>query len=243
MAFSVGGPHPISRPSMPEQADAERAEGPRRARLPGRSDDSRADQIIDPRLILSRVQRLARLDPAVFREVRDDPSQTLGAGLVVLASLLLAALGGWLWLIVESEGLSTGRILVREVALGLIFGMAVWGVWVIGVHVMLQSVFGRRAPGTRLLRTMGYGAFPVAGAVFMVVPALGFAVGLLTVLAWFASSNAAIEASAPEASRREVLVANLVGFSLFVVVMSVLADAAGIAPGFFVRAADLSVYV
>jgi len=157
--------------------------------------------------------------------------------------LLLAALGGWLWLIVESEGLSTGRILVREVALGLIFALAVWGVWVVGVHVMLQSVFGRHAPGTRLLRTMGYGAFPVARAVFMVVPALGFAVGLLTVLAWFASSNAAIDASVPEASRREVLVANLVGFSLFVVVMSVLADAAGIAPGFFVRAADLSVYV
>ncbi|PZC48547.1 MAG: hypothetical protein DK306_000810 [Chloroflexi bacterium] len=71
---------------MPEQADAERADGPRHARLPGGSDDSRTDQVIDLWLILGRVRRLARLDPAVFREVRDDASQTLGAGLVVLAS-------------------------------------------------------------------------------------------------------------------------------------------------------------
>lgn len=200
------------------------------------------DQIIDVRLIGRRLHRLSRLDPGVFRDVRDDPTQTLAATLVVLGAVLLSALGGWLWLIAEAEGLSTGRILVRQVVLGTIFGLAVWALWVIGAQVMLQSVFERRAPGTRLLRTMGYAAFPVAGSVLMVVPALGFAVGLLTVIAWFAASNAAVEAAVPEATRKEALVANLAGFSLFVIVMSVLADAAGVAPGFFVRAADLSAY-
>ena len=205
--------------------------------------DQARDQLIDVRLIGQRLRRLSRLDPSVFREVRDDSSQTLSAILVVLGAVLLSALGGWLWLIAEAEGLSTGRILVRQVVLGTIFGLGVWALWVFGAHVMLRSVFGRPASGTRLLRTMGYAAFPVAGSVLMVVPALGFAVGLMTVMAWFAASNAAIEAAAPEATRKEVLVANLAGFSLLVVVMSVLADAAGVAPGFFVRAADLSVYV
>lgn len=213
-------------------------------RTPGsQQDDAPPDQLIDVRLIARRLRRLSRLDPAVFREVRDDPMQTLAATLVVFAAILLSALGGWLWLVLETDGLSTGRILVREVVLGTIFGLAVWALWVIGAHVMLQSVFRRPAPGSRLLRTMGYAAFPAAGSLLMVVPALGFAVGLLTAIAWFAASNAAIESVAPEATRKEVLVANLTGFSLFVVVMSVLADAAGIAPGFFVRAADLSVYV
>ena len=163
--------------------------------------------------------------------------------LSLLGALLLAALGGWLWLVLESDGLSTGRILVREVVLGLIFGAAVWARWVISAHVMLQSVFRRGAPGSSLLRTRGYATFPLAGSIGMGVPALGFAVGLLTVMAWFAASNAAIEAAAPEATRKEVLLANLFGFGVFVVVMSVLADAAGVAPGFFVRAADLRVYV
>lgn len=226
MAFSrFSGLHPLDRRS------------PRPTR-----EGATPDQLIDARVIWRRLRRLARLDATVFSEVRDDPAQTLAAGLVVLGAVLLSALGGWLWLIVETDGLSTGRILVREVLFGAIFGLAVWAVWVIGAHVVLQSVFGRPAPGGRLFRTMGYAAFPVAGSLLMVVPALGFAVGLLTVIAWFAASNAAIEAAAPEATRKEVLVANLAGFSLFVVTMSVLADAAGIAPGFFVRAADLSVY-
>ncbi len=188
------------------------------------------------------MRRLAELDTAVFREIRDDAGQTLAAALVVVASLLLAALGGWLWLIVEVDGLSTGRILAREVALGLLCGAILWGVWVMTAHVMLRFVFARESTAPSLIRTMGHAAFPVAGAVFMVVPALGFAVGMLSVLAWFASSNAAIEAAVPGATRREALVANLAGFALFVVLMSVLADAAGIAPGFFVHAADLAVY-
>ena len=245
MVFSVGGPRPITRStSSRDPADpAHHAGDPTPGAASPSANDTRPDQVIDPALILGRVRRLGRLDPSVFREVRDDASQTLGAGIVVMISLLLTALGGWLWLVVETDGLSTGRILVREVGLGLVFGIAVWGVWVVAAHVMLESVFGRPAPGGRLIRTMGYASFPAAGALLMVVPALGFAVGMLTVLAWFASSNAAIEAAVPEATRREVLVANLAGFSLFVVVLSVLADAAGIAPGFFVRAADLSVYV
>ena len=212
-------------------------------RLPGVSSASSSDQVIDLRLIVQRVRRMTQLDATVFAEVRDDAGQTLAATLVVLASLLLAALGGWLWLIVEVDGLSTGRILLREVLLGLISGLALWGLWVLSARLVLQFVFGRRVSGPQLVRTMGYAAFPLAGAALMVVPALGFAVGMLTVLAWFVSSNAAIETAVPGATRREVFVANAAGFSLFVVLMSVLADAAGVAPGFFVHAADLSLYV
>ncbi|MXY79504.1 MAG: hypothetical protein F4Y94_07430 [Chloroflexi bacterium] len=248
MVLSAGGPRPLSSsaPSRLSAAPARLRESVRaRAarRLSSALAPSSTDQVIDPRLTAQRVRRLAELDTAVFREVRDDAGQTLAAALVVVGSLLLAALGGWLWLIVEVDGLSTGRILAREVALGLLCGAILWGVWVMSTHLMLRYVFGRETTALSLVRTMGHAAFPAAGAAFMIVPALGFAVGMLSVLAWFASSNAAIEAAAPGATRREALVANLAGFALFVVLMSVLADAAGIAPGFFVHAADLSVYV
>ncbi len=252
MTLSVGGSRFVP-PAAPTRASTDPA-GPDRPavgsalratarRLPGVSSASSSDQVIDLRLIMQRVRRMTQLDATVFAEVRDDASQTLAATLVVLASLLLAALGGWLWLIVEVDGLSTGRILLREVLLGLISGLALWGLWVLSARLVLQFVFGRAVSGPQLVRTMGYAAFPLAGAALMVVPALGFAVGMLTVLAWFVSSNAAIETAAPGAARREVFVANAAGFSLFVVLMSVLADAAGVAPGFFVHAADLSLYV
>ena len=252
MTLSLGGSRFLS-PGTPPRASVDPG-GPDRPaarsallatarRLPGVSSASSTDQVIDPRLIVQRVRRMAQLDATVFAEVRDDASQTLAATLVVLAALLLAALGGWLWLIVEVDGLSTGRILLREVLLGLISGLALWGLWVLSARLVLQFVFGRKVSGPQLVRTMGYAAFPLAGAALMVVPALGFAVGMLTVLAWFAASNAAIETAVPGATRREVFVANAAGFSLFVVLMSVLADAAGVAPGFFVHAADLSVYV
>ncbi len=249
MTLSLGGSRFVSPPrgaagsAEPDQASGRSVLLATARRLPGVSSASSSDQIIDLRLIMQRVRRMTRLDPTVFAEVRDDASQTLGATLVVLSALLLAGLGGWLWLIVEVDGLSTGRILLREVLLGLVSGLALWALWVLSTHLVLQFVFGRRVSGPQLVRTMGYAAFPAAGAALMVVPALGFAVGMLTVLAWFVSSNAAIEVAAPSAARREVFVANAAGFGLFIVLMSVLADAAGVAPGFFVHAADLSVYV
>jgi hypothetical protein len=248
MVLSRGGPQPFSSSAPPHlSAPTARAGASARARAARRLSGALApratDQIIDLRLIGQRLRRLAELDAAVFREVRDDAGQTLAATLVVVGSLLLAALGGFLWLIVEVDGISAGRVLAREVALGVLCGAMLWGVWVMGTLVVLRFMFAREATAPSLVRAMGYAAFPAAGAAFMVVPALGFAVGMLTVLAWFVSSNAAIEAAVPGATRREALVANLAGFSLFVVLMSVLADAAGIAPGFFVHAADLSVYV
>ncbi len=207
-----------------------------------RSPEARPDQVIDLHLILVRARRLARLDSSVLREVRDDPTLTLSAGLIVVVTTLLAAVGGWLWLIVEADGISTGRVAVREFVLGSLFAIAVWGGWLIAAHVMLESVFGRTAPMGRLFRSMGYAALPAAGALLLVIPALSFAVGLLVMMAWFAASHAAIEAAAPHATRTEVLVANLTGFAVYVVVLSVLAAAAGVAPGFFVHAADLSAY-
>ncbi len=204
---------------------------------------SRSDQIVDLRRIAYRLRRLTRLDSSVFPEVAADKTQTLSAVVVAVTAVLLSALGGWLWLIVDADGLSTGRIAVREFLLGSLFALALWVGWVLVAHMMLESVFGRHAERGRLFRAMGYATLPAAGALLMVIPAVAFALGLLSMMAWFAMSSAAIESAVPEATRKEVLVANVAGFSLFTVILSLLANAAGLAPGFFAHAADLSSYV
>ncbi len=70
---------------------------------------------------VERIRRLARFDTTVFDEVRDEPGQTLPAAAIVVVGVLLAALGGWLWLWIEFDGLDTGRIIIREFLIGTIF--------------------------------------------------------------------------------------------------------------------------
>jgi hypothetical protein len=202
-----------------------------------------ANQVIDARATLGRVRRLSRLDATVFSEVRDDPTQSLGAVLVAVAAIVLSAVGGWLWLISDVDGLSTGRIVLREFFLGSLIAFALWSVWIVAAQTMLSTVFRRPTSRGALFRTMGYATLPAAAALFMVVPAVSFAIGLISIVAWFAASNAAIESAAPNASRREVLVANTAGFAVFATLSAVFADAAGLAPGFFARGADLAVFV
>ena len=201
-----------------------------------------ADQILDGRATLGRLRRLSRLDPSVFSEVRDDSTQSLAAVLVAVGAIVLSAVGGWLWLISEVDGLSTGRIVLREFFLGSLIAIGLWGLWIVAARTMLANVFRRPTSRGALFRTMGYATLPAAGAILLVIPAVGFAAGLVSIVAWFAASNAAIESAAPDATRREVLVANTAGFTVFATLSAVLADAAGLAPGFFARGADISVY-
>ena len=199
-----------------------------------------ADQEWNPRLLLSQLRRLARLDEAVFSEVQADASQTLSAGLVVFGAIVAAAIGGGLWLIVEGDGLRSGNIVLRESFLGAIAMAALWGVWLIVVRLLLVRAFGRSAEAGSLFRPMAFATVPLAGQVLMFVPPIAFGVGVVTLMAWFALSVAATEAAVPGATRKEIVVANGMGFSILAIGLSILADAAAIAPGIFARGADLS---
>ncbi|HJN92447.1 MAG TPA: hypothetical protein QGF05_06945, partial [Dehalococcoidia bacterium] len=188
----------------------------------------------------SQLRRLARLDEAVFSEVQADASQTLSAGLVVFGAIVAAAIGGGLWLIVEGDGLRSGNIVLREFFLGAIAMAALWGVWLIVVRLLLVRAFGRSAEAGSLFRPMAFATVPLAGQVLMFVPPIAFGVGVVTLMAWFALSVAATEAAVPGATRKEIVVANGMGFSILAIGLSILADAAAIAPGIFARGADLS---
>ena len=189
-----------------------------------------------------RIRRLARFDTTVFDEVRDEPGQTLPAVAIVLAGVLLAALGGWLWLWIEFDRLDTGRIIIREFLIGTIFAVLMWAVWVLIAELVLVQAYGLQVSRWALMRCMGYAAAPAALMLLVLIRSLSFGIGLVALAAWWALSGHAIRAAVPTATPAQVSVANLAGFALFTLVLSVLAHQAGMAPGVFVHAGGVGEY-
>ncbi len=192
---------------------------------------------------LARIRRLARLDTTVFDEVRDDTSQTAPAILVVVVATLLAALGGWLWLIIEFDGLDTGKIILKEFILGSIFAILLWGAWILLSGFLLTKHYGRTVDRHALLRTAGFAAAPLALTILMLIPEISLGIGLLALVSWFLLTNYAMQAAVPDAAPKEIALANAAGFGLFAIVLAVLASNLGWAPGIFAHGADIFDFV
>jgi hypothetical protein len=183
-----------------------------------------------------RVRRVLSFDESVYSEIAASEDRVTPF-VVVVVSTLLAAIGGWLWLILEFDGLSTSRILVRELLLGSVFALALWGVWVYLASLYLRMRFAVEIPLTTLAGTMGYAAAPWGLTLLMLIPALSFGIGLLALTAWAFASREALRAAAA-IDARQATGATLAGFAPLVLVLGLLADQAGMAPGVFVHAAS-----
>ncbi len=205
--------------------------------------DRLSDQELDPGAIFTRTLRLVRLDTSALEEVRENTSQTIPALIVVAVALLLGALGGWLWLAFEFNGLSAGRIFLREFLLGTLFGFLLWGVWVLLVELVLTQVYSQYVDRGALVRCMGFAAAPGALMLLVLVPSLSLGIGLIAVGAWWLLSDHAIRIAVPGVPAPQAAAANLVGFAVFALVLSLLGHQAGMAPGVFVHAGGISEYV
>ncbi len=206
--------------------------------------EQRGPQSIDVGELLGRVRRLARFDTHIFEEVRDDPAQTVPALLVVVAAVFLSGIGGWLWLVVEDfPGLSTSKVLVKEVLLGTLWTVLLWAVWVVVADAVLAQLSGARTNRQALIRTMGFAAAPGAMALLMLIPSVSLGVGVVALVAWFSFSNYALQAVAPQAQPSQIVIANGAGFLVFAVVLALLADSVSQAPGVFVYGADRGEYL
>lgn len=198
---------------------------------------------VDLGATLSRVRRLLKLDTTVFDEVRDDSSQTVPALLVLVVATLLAALGGWLWLIIEFDGLDTGKIIIREFLIGSIFSLLAWGLWMLASGLILTKRYGHTVDRHTLLRTAGFAAAPLALTIFMLIPEISLGVGLFALVAWFLLTNYAMQAAVRSAAPKQIALANVAGFAVFAIVLAVLASGEGLAPGVFTHGADIFEFV
>src|SRR5690349_22545648 len=167
--------------------------------------------------MVNRLRRLALLDTTVFDEVRDDERELIPAVVIVVVSTILAALGGWFFLLVNApEGIDTdfGNVFVKEILLGTLFSLALWVVWVAVVYVMLVQVFKAQTDIQMLIRTMGYASFPLAISLFMFIYGIALAIGIVALVLWFVMSTYAIQ-STTAATSDKVVVSNAVGFAVF----------------------------
>lgn len=170
---------------------------------------------------LTRLRRLALLDLSVFDEVRFDRSATVPSLVVAAVSLLLFGLGGWLWWLASPLG-DTAGVFVKTVILGAMFGFALWLVWLLVVYSVLRRISGLTVEVEQLVRTAGLAAAPLVLAMLMVVPSISFGVGLLALGGWLVATQVAVERTAGRPGG-DVVLANLLGFGVWVIGMSLLA--------------------
>lgn len=190
---------------------------------------------LDFTVLGDRLFRLVRLDTSVFDEVRQDATATVPAVFVVVASTLLAGVGGWLWWLVQDfEGFASGgKVFVQSLILGSVFSVALWIVWLLVAWVILNQLFREDADWQQMLRTMGMAAAPLAISILIFLPGISFGIGLASIALFFGLTTIAIQSVTP-ASPARVLVANLAGFAIWAVVLGLLVSSdTYLAPGIF----------
>ena len=150
-----------------------------------------------------------------------------------LAAMVAFAFGGWLWWL--TSGLGDPRAtLTKTLTVGAPFSFALWIAWLVVSIAVVQRLGRTLVPVDRLLREAGLACWPLFLALGMAIPAVPFGVGMVAIGGWVAATQAAL-ARVAGCTGRGVLAANLAGFALWCVVMSLLASGDhAIAPGPFV---------
>ncbi len=174
-------------------------------------------------LTIDRLRRLARLDLDVLDEVAQDSSATASSIVVAAVSTLLLGVGGWLWWMVSGLGdvRELDSVFFKSVLFGTVASLGLWGVWLLVVVAVLQRLAGTIIRIEPLLRAAGMAAVPLALGLLMVVPVVSFSIGLLAVGGCVLMTQAAIE-RATGVRGGEAILANLAGFAVWAVVLSLL---------------------
>lgn len=189
---------------------------------------------MDPNLILNRVLRLARLDTTVFDEVRDDANELIPAMIVAAVASLLAGLGATLFFTFNFDN-GPENVWLNTFILGGIFMAALYFVWILIAYVVIVQVYRASADLQSLIRTMGYGAAPLALSVLMFIPVLYPVFAIVPLALLFVMSIYAVQ-SVTNADSTQVVMANTAGFAVMVLVLSIVAfsgDSSIIGAGIF----------
>lgn len=193
---------------------------------------------MDFEMLLRWLRRLASLDTRVFDEVANNPRATLAGSLVVVASMFLAGLGGYIWWLIQPFG-DDGDILVDSFIIGSIVATVLWHlVWLGGVIFIMKQLFRERVYMEQLLRVMGLASAPMALMLFMFIPGISMAVGLTALVMTFGLTGIALQ-RVTTADPARVLVANAAGFLVWASLLTLFAGSGGsgdlspYAPGIF----------
>lgn len=176
---------------------------------------------MDPNVVINRLVRLAKLDTTVFDEVRDDANELIPAVVITVVSALLAGLGALLFWSVVASG-TPDRVFVNQVIFGSIFMAVMYGVAVLVVYVVMVQMFKVQVELYALARTMGYASFPLAACILMFIPILWPVFAIVPLALLLVTTIYAVQ-SATSAESNQVVIASLIGFAVFVLVLGVIA--------------------
>jgi hypothetical protein len=173
--------------------------------------------------------RLVRLDLTVFEEIRSSPSATASAITIVFVSSVFAGLGSFLWAVNWSP-IDETDVLIRSLVIGSILQTLAWFIWVYLVFLVLARAYGARTDFAELIRTMGFAFSPMAMSFLIWVEGFTVPFGVISISSTVMLSFFAMQA-ASSAEPRQALVANVAGFTVFAVVMGVLANIGEVSAG------------
>lgn len=193
---------------------------------------------LNPRLVLERLLRLARLDTGVFDEVRDDERELAPALIVAAASCLLAGFGSWMYWEVRAP--APDGAFVNAFLLGSIFLAAMYAAAVLIVYVVMVQFFRVHVDLPPLARAMGYAASPLALSALMLVPVLHPLLALMPVALLLVAMIYAVQ-SATHAEPKQVVAACFIGFGVMVLVLGVVAYSSS-GPGVPIGAGQFGLY-
>lgn len=177
---------------------------------------------MDPNVIINRLVRLAKLDTTVFDEVRDDPKELIPAIVIAAISAVLAGLGALLfWSVVAAA--TPDSAFVNQVILGSIFMAVMYGVAALVVYVVMAQMFKVQVDLQTLVRTMGYASFPLAFSVLMFIPILWPVFAIVPLALLLVTTIYAVQ-SATGAESNQVVIASLIGFAVFVLVLGLISS-------------------
>lgn len=175
---------------------------------------------MDPNALMQRVRRMATLDTTVFDEVRGEAASTIPALIVAAASILLYALGGFLWYLFSDYDYNTGEFFTKSVIVGGILTFALWAILVVGLtYLVLTQMFRHTVDIQQLFRVMGFGLVPMSLGLLGFFPEIGFGVSLAALMFAFGSSVFAAQA-ATDAPPGRVLAAVGIGFLAWAIVLA-----------------------
>ncbi|MEZ4554036.1 MAG: hypothetical protein AB7L91_10290 [Dehalococcoidia bacterium] len=132
-------------------------------------------------------------------------------------------MGGWLWWLLSGLGdvRESDSVFVKSVLFGSIASLGLWGVWLLIVVALMQRFAGTIVPIEPLLRAAGLAAAPLGLGILMAVPVISFGIGLFAIVGCVLFTQAAVE-RVTGVRGGEVIFANLVGFIVWSVLLSLL---------------------
>lgn len=208
----------------------------RGARLPASRYLSSIEAPFDWRRSLVLLRRLLAGELGVLGDVARSETDTRPTLAVLVLGVLTASLGAWLWVVIDSGGVAVGDPALKILLMGTLASLGAWALWLAVTWHALRSIFQVDADWRRLMRSMALvGGFAVWQFFIFIGPA-SFAVGLIATFGGVMLTMIAVRAAAPEADDRAAIVSVGIGFGIYALVLSLLADLTGVGSGLFVHA-------